>query len=84
MSSDKNNLQKKAGQKDFAPGKYASAEIGIVSAGIFLALYTYRYYTNWIRHLENNEIDTDKNIYFLLALFIAAIGAILVISMIIF
>jgi len=58
--------------------------IGIVGAGIFLALYTYRYYTNWIRHLENNEIDTDKNIYFLLSLFIAAIGAVLIVSMIIF
>ena len=36
--------------------------IGIVIAGILLALYTYRYYTVWIKHLENAEIDTDKNI----------------------
>ena len=57
--------------------------IGIVAAGIILALYTYRYYTNWIRHLENNEIDTDKNIYFFLALFVALIGAVLIASMII-
>jgi len=59
--------------------------IGIVIAGILLAillaLYTYRYYTVWIKHLENAEIDTDKNIYFLLALFIAFVGLILLISM---
>jgi len=57
--------------------------IGITTAGVLLALYTYRYYTNWIHHLENNEIDTDKNIYFLLSMFIALIGGILIVSMII-
>ncbi len=56
--------------------------IGIVLMGILLSLYTYRYYVNWIKHLENNEIDTDKNIYFILSLFIAFIGMLLVASMI--
>ncbi len=57
--------------------------IGIVSAGIVLSLYTYRYYTRWIRHLENGTIDSDKPIYFWLAIFIAGIGAVLLASMII-
>jgi len=56
--------------------------IAIVCAGIVLALYTYRYYIKWIKHLENNEIDTDKSIYFYLSIFIATIGAILLASMI--
>jgi len=58
--------------------------IAIVIAGILLALYTYRYYTVWIRHLENAEIDTDKNIYFILAVFIALVGVILLLGMILF
>ncbi len=56
--------------------------IGIVLAGIILALYTYRYYTRWILHLEKKQIDTDKNIYFLLSVFIALIGLVLLLSMI--
>jgi uncharacterized membrane protein YidH (DUF202 family) len=56
--------------------------ITIVSAGIILSLYTYRYYTRWIQHLEKREIDTDKNIYFLLSLFVAFIGSLLLVSMI--
>ena len=56
--------------------------IAIVAMGVILSLYTYRYYTNWIKHLEKKEIDTDKNIYFLLAVFIACIGLILIASMI--
>lgn len=56
--------------------------IAIVFAGVILSLYTYRYYTNWIRHLERKEIVTDKNIYFLLSVLIASIGAILIASMI--
>ena len=55
--------------------------IFIVSAGIILALYTYRYYTRWVRHLQEGVIDTDKTIYLLLALFIATIGALLLASM---
>ncbi len=56
--------------------------IAIVAAGILLALFTYRYYTRWIRHLEMGEIDTDKAIYFYLSLFVASIGLVLLISMI--
>ncbi|WP_456393807.1 YidH family protein [Nitratifractor sp.] len=56
--------------------------IAIVAAGIVLALFTYRYYLRWIRHLERGEIDTDKAIYFYLSLFVASIGLILLISMI--
>lgn len=56
--------------------------IGIVLAGILLALYTYRYYTRWIKHLENAQIDTDKNVYFALSLFIAFVGLILLLTMI--
>ena len=57
--------------------------IAIVSAGIILALYTYRYYTRWIKHLERGEIDTDKNIYFVLSVFVAFIGVLLLVSMLI-
>ncbi len=57
--------------------------IMIVAAGIILALYTYRYYTKWIIHLQKGELDTDKNIYFLLSVFIAFIGVLLLASMII-
>jgi len=57
--------------------------IAIVMVGIILSLYTYRYYTRWIMHLEKGEIDTDKNIYFLLSIFIAIVGAVLVVSMLV-
>jgi len=57
--------------------------MAIVSAGIIMSLYTYRYYTRWIRHLEEGRIDTDKPIYFWLALFVASIGILLLISMIV-
>jgi len=57
--------------------------ISIVVAGIVLALYTYRYYVSWIEHLQNREINTDKNIYLVLSIFIAIIGFVLVLSMII-
>ena len=56
--------------------------IAIIMMGILLSLYTYKYYTKWIKHLENDEIDTDKNIYLLLAIFVANIGLVLVISMV--
>jgi uncharacterized membrane protein YidH (DUF202 family) len=55
----------------------------IVGAGIVLSLYTYRYYTRWIKHLREGKLDTDKSIYFLLSLFIAFIGVLLLGSMII-
>ncbi len=54
----------------------------IVGAGIILALYTYHYYTKWIMHLQKGQIDTDKNIYFLLSIFVAFIGGLLLASMI--
>jgi len=54
-----------------------------VGAGIILALYTYRYYSRWIRHLQSGQIDTDKNIYFLLSIFIAMVGVILLLSMVV-
>jgi len=57
--------------------------IGIVSAGIILSLYTYRYYTRWIDSLERQEINTDKPVYFWLAIFVALIGAVLLLSMLI-
>lgn len=56
--------------------------IVITIAGVILALYTYRYYIAWIKHLENNEIVTDKRIYFILSIFIASVGIILIASMI--
>jgi putative membrane protein len=56
--------------------------IAIVAAGIILSLYTYRYYVSWIEHLEKKEINTDKRIYLILAIFIAIIGFVLVLSMI--
>lgn len=57
--------------------------IFIVLAGIVLALYTYRYYTRWVRHLQEGVIDTDRKIYLILAIFIAFIGVLLLASMII-
>jgi len=57
--------------------------IVIVLAGILLSLFTYRYYVRWIQHLERGEIDTDKNIYFYLTFFIALIGSILIVSMLV-
>ncbi len=62
---------------------YNALGILIVSVGIILSLYTYHYYTRWIKHLEQKRISTDKNIYFLLSLFIALIGFVLIFSMII-
>ena len=60
---------------------YKYLGIGIVIVGVLLAIYTYRYYLNWIKHLENKEIDTDKNIYLYISFFIALIGLILIASM---
>jgi len=62
---------------------YSYLGIAIVSAGILLSLYTYRYYVSWIKHLQNKEIDTDKNIYFALSIFVAIIGLVLVLTMIV-
>ena len=60
--------------------------LGIITIvlGISLAIYTYRYYTTWIDHLEQGRIQTDKKIYFLLSIFITFIGLALILSMVIF
>ena len=60
---------------------YKYLGISIVIVGVLLAIYTYRYYLNWIKHLENKEIDTDKNIYLVISIFIGLIGIILIASM---
>ena len=57
--------------------------IGIVIGGILLSLYTYRYYTRWIKNLQRLHYDTDKSIYFILSIFIAIIGLILLMNMIV-
>jgi len=57
--------------------------IGVVVAGVALALYTYHYYVNWIEHLRKKEIDTDKNIYLFLSFFIASIGLALILTMVV-
>jgi uncharacterized membrane protein YidH (DUF202 family) len=62
---------------------YNDLGIFIVGAGIALALYTYRYYTRWVRHLEMGILDTDRKIYLVLSLFVASIGMLLLATMII-
>ncbi len=62
---------------------YSYLGIAIVISGIILSIYTYRYYVKWILHLKNREIDTDKNIYLVLSIFIATIGLVLAMSMIV-
>ncbi len=60
---------------------YKYLSISVVIAGILLALFTYKYYTTWIKHLQRNEVSTDKKIYFILSVFIAIIGIVLMASM---
>ncbi len=60
---------------------YKYLSIMVVIAGILLALFTYKYYTTWIKHLKNQEVSTDKSIFFILAVFIAIIGLVLMASM---
>ena len=62
---------------------YKYLGIGIILGGILLTIYSYFYYIKWIKHLEQKEIDTDKNIFLYLSLFISFIGVILIISMLI-
>ncbi len=57
--------------------------IAIVIAGVLLAAYTYIYYSNWIKYLQKGEIKTDKNVFFLLSVFLAIVGIVLIVSMII-
>ena len=61
---------------------YKYLSISVVIAGILLALYTFRYYTKWINHLKHQEMETDKSIFFILSIFIAIIGFLLMLSMI--
>jgi len=63
---------------------YSYLGIVITIAGMLLALYTYYYYKKWIILLQHGEYDTDKNIYRILSFFVAAIGLILVFSMLAF
>ncbi len=62
---------------------YKYLSIMVVIAGILLALFTYKYYTTWIKHLKNQEINPDKKIFFVLAVFIATIGVVLMLSMLV-
>jgi len=57
--------------------------IFIVIAGIALAIYTYIYYTRWVKNLEQGSIDTDKKVYLYLAIFVSLIGLLLLGTMII-
>jgi putative membrane protein len=57
--------------------------IAIVVSGVLLAIYTYIYYSNWIKCLQKNKIKTDKNIFFLLSLFLAIVGLFIIVGMII-
>jgi len=56
--------------------------ISIILAGAILAIYSYFYYTKWIELLQKGELDTDKKVFLVLALFVAAIAVILILSMI--
>ena len=60
---------------------YKYLSILVVIAGILLALFTCKYYTSWIKHLKNQEVSTDKSIFFILSVFIIDIGLVLMVSM---
>ena len=62
---------------------YKYLGISIIIGGILLAVFTYRYYLNWIDHLQRKEIDTDKNIYYYISLFVVVVGILLVGSMVV-
>lgn len=82
ISNELNNKQELSSLPQLQhPEYYNYLGMMIVSAGIILSLYTYRYYTRWIRHLKEGRIDTDKNIYFLLSVFVALVGALLLATM---
>lgn len=57
--------------------------ITIVTLGIVLAIYSYRYYITWIERLKRKEIHTDKKIYLVLSVCITFVGLLLVASMIV-
>ncbi len=62
---------------------YSYLGIIITIAGVLLALYTYHYYKKWIVLLQRGEYNTDKKIYRNLAFFVAVIGLILILSMLV-
>ncbi len=60
---------------------YKYLSLAVVIAGILLAFFTYKYYTTWVKHLQRREVTPDKRIFFVLAVFIATIGIVLMLSM---
>ncbi len=58
--------------------------ITIVAAGILLAIFTYFYYIRWIELLKRGRIESDRRIFLLLSLFVAAVGTALLASMLLF
>ncbi len=58
--------------------------IAVVAAGVILAIYTYVYYLKWIDHLRERRVDTDKNVYFVLSIFVAFVGGMLLVTMAVF
>ena len=79
----------KSGRAALAPAAdlflfYNYLGIAIVAAGILLAGYAYRYYTTWVGHLKQKRYATDKSVYFVLSLFIAAVGCAILMSMVLF
>lgn len=63
---------------------YSYLVIIVTIAGVLLAVYTYFYYKKWIELLKRGEYDTDKKIYRNLSFFVAIIGLILILSMLVF
>ena len=63
---------------------YDALGITIVAAGILLAIYTIFYYNRWLNLLKRGKIETDRKVFTLIGLFVAAIGAALLISMLLF
>ena len=62
---------------------YKYLGVSIILGGVILTIYSYFYYIKWIKHLEQEEIDTDKSIFLYLSLLISFIGVILIASMLI-
>ncbi len=63
-------------------GYYNYLGISIVIAGILLSVFSYRYYISWIKHLNTQKMDREKNVYLLISFFIVFIGIIMIVSMI--
>jgi uncharacterized membrane protein YidH (DUF202 family) len=56
--------------------------VAIIGAGVLLALYSYRFYSRWVKLLSRHKIETDKKLYFSVAFFIATVGILIISSMI--